>query len=186
MTTIEATHGADSSPAMHANRRWFVALGIALLIAGFVASLNLLAASLASVVYIAAMMLAGAAMRLVHAFSAEGWKKRTLDIASAVFYGIASAVLVWDPVLSAIDISLVIGVLMIAAGAGKIVSGIQMRANGGWGWIVASGVATAAVGGIVLATWPAVGLWLLGAALTVDLVIQGWSYLAFGLSIRDK
>jgi uncharacterized membrane protein HdeD (DUF308 family) len=33
---------------------------------------------------------------------------------------------------------------------------------------------------------PAVGLWLLGAMLVVDLVFQGWGFIAFGLALRNR
>lgn len=187
MTTITAsTNPTTALKRARANWGWYVALGVGLIIAGCVASINLFATTLASVIYIAGMMLVGAVLQIAHAFSATGWRRRTFDIVSGLFYGAASAFLIFDPILSAVDISLVIGALLIAAGIFKIATGLRARGNQGWGWVFASGVATSVIGIIILATWPSVGLGLLGAMLTVDLLFQGCSFLAFGLALRRR
>lgn len=187
MTTI--TTNADLGVALKRAREswgWYVALGIGLLIAGFVASINLLASTLASIIYIAAMMLVGAVLQIAHVFSTTSWKRRAFDLASGLFYAAASAVLIVDPLLSAVDISLVIGALLIAAGIFRIATGFRERASHGWAWVLASGIATVVVGLLILATWPTVGLGLLGAMLTADLLLQGCGFLAFGLALRRR
>ncbi|OCJ32914.1 HdeD family acid-resistance protein [Agrobacterium tumefaciens] len=187
MTTITAN--ANPGIALkraRANWGWYVALGLGLIVAGFVASINLFATTLASVIYIAAMMLVGAVFQIVHAFSAGGWRRQTIDLFSGLFYGVASAFLIFDPILSAVDMSLVIGVLLIAAGVFKIATGLRARTNRGWCWILASGIATTVIGIVILATWPGVGLGLLGAMLTVDLLFQGCGFLAFGLALKKR
>lgn len=55
-----------------------------------------------------------------------------------------------------------------------------------WRWIVAAGVLTFCVGVMIVAPWPTIGLWLLGAMLTVDLVFQGWGLIAFGLALKAR
>ena len=61
--------------AIHASERkwgWFVALGVGELILGGIASTNLLAANLASVLVIGAAMLVAGIFQIVHGFSARG------------------------------------------------------------------------------------------------------------------
>jgi uncharacterized membrane protein HdeD (DUF308 family) len=65
-------------------------------------------------------------------------------------------------------------------------AGFHMRPAAGWRWIVAAGVLTFCVGIILVAAWPGIGLWLLGAMLVVDLVFQGWGLLAFGLALKAR
>jgi len=184
---------AAASPNMNANLKqaqpswgWFVALGIGLIVAGVIASANVFASTIASVIYVGVMMLVGAVLQFVHAFSSLGWKRRTMNILAAVFYAFASMVIVYDPLLSAVDISLVIGALLVGAGIARFISAFHDRSHGGWGWVAASGVATIAVGILILATWPTVGLWLLGMILAVDLISQGWGFLAFGFILKAK
>jgi len=92
--------------------------------------------------------------------------------------------LIFDPILSAVDIALVIGALLIAAGIFRIATALRDRSRTGWGWVLSSGIATVVVGLLIVLTWPAVGLGLLGAMLTIDLLFQGFGFLAFGIVLR--
>jgi len=165
---------------------WFVTLGVGLLIAGGVASANLFLATLASILYIAVMMLVGGVMQFVHAFTAHDWKRRVLLVLGGALYALSGAIAVYDPIMASVGISLVVGVLLIAAGAVRIASAVQDRNHKGWGWVAASGMLTLIVGSVVVAAWPAIGIWLLGAILTVDLIFQGWGFIAFGLALRSR
>ena len=187
MSTAAATSNINSTiKQARANWGWFVALGIGLIIAGFIASANVFASTIVSVIYVGAMMLVGAVFQLVHAFTARGWKRGTLNILSALFYGVAGLVIVYDPILSAVYISLVIGALLVAAGIVRFITALRDRTHNGWGWVAASSVATVIVGILILATWPAVGLWLLGMMLAVDLIFQGCGFVAFGFALKGN
>ncbi|RWC58440.1 HdeD family acid-resistance protein [Mesorhizobium sp.] len=187
MSNIAADHSLGGSLKMlHRKWGWFVALGVGLLIGGIIAGLNLYVATLVSVFYIAASMLAGGVMQVFHAFTTHGWGNRIVYLLAGLLYALASAIALFNPLLSAFSISLVVGVLLIATGAVRIVTGIQASRQHGWGWMVATGLVTMIVGGVVVAAWPAIGLSLLGAILTFDLLFQGYGFIAFGLSMRRR
>lgn len=165
---------------------WFVALGIGRLVGAVIAGLNLFAATLVSILYIAAMMLAGGVIQFIHAFVVYGWSRKAFYVLSGLLYAVAGAIAIYDPVLSAVSVSLVLGMVLIAAGAARIASVIRAGQEPGRGWIVASGIITMLVGALVVLVWPAIGLWLLGAMLTVDLLFQGASFIGFGMALRVR
>jgi uncharacterized membrane protein HdeD (DUF308 family) len=39
---------------------------------------------------------------------------------------------------------------------------------------------------MLVAAWPRIGLWLLGAMLVVDLIFQGWGLIIFGLALKAR
>jgi len=39
---------------------------------------------------------------------------------------------------------------------------------------------------VLVAAWTTLGLWLLGVMLVVDLIFQGWGFIAFGLALRNR
>ena len=50
--------------------------------------------------------------------------------------------------------------------------------------MVAGGVITLLAGIVIAIGWPVNSLWILGMFLAIDLIFQGWSFVAFGLALR--
>ena len=165
---------------------WFVALGVGELILGGIASTNLIAANFASVLVIGAAMVAAAAFQIVHAFYARGVRGFLFWLVAGLVYAAAGAIILYDPVFASLTLSLTAGIFLVAAGIMRVWAGFHVRPAAGWGWIVAAGVLTFCVGVLVIAAWPAIGLWFLGAMLVVDLIFQGWGLIAFGVALRAR
>jgi len=103
-----------------------------------------------------------------------------------VVYAAAGSIILDDPLLASLALSLAAGGLMIVAGLARLRAGFHMRPAAGWQWIAAAGVLTVGVGTMLVATWPGISLWLLGAMLVVDLIFQGWGLIAFGISLKMR
>jgi len=54
-----------------------------------------------------------------------------------------------------------------------------------WGWAVFDGIVTLGLGILLWADWPWSGLWFLGLSVGISLVLRGWSYVMFAISIRN-
>jgi len=165
---------------------WFVALGVGELVLGGIASADLLAASLASVLVIGVAMTFAGLLQIAHALSVRGWRGMLLWLFAGLVYGAAGIIVLFDPLLASLTLSLTAGLMLIAAGVMRISAGIRMRPTTGWQWIVAAGAFTVCVGGFVVAAWPTIGLWFLGALLAVDLIFRGWGLIAFGVMLRAR
>jgi uncharacterized membrane protein HdeD (DUF308 family) len=76
--------------------------------------------------------------------------------------------------------------LLLVAGIMRVWGGFRVKPAAGWGWIVAAGVLTICIGVMLIAAWPGVGLWFLGVMLVVDLIFQGWGFIAFGVALRAR
>jgi uncharacterized membrane protein HdeD (DUF308 family) len=165
---------------------WFIALGIAELIVGGVALTNLMAANLASVLVIGAAMFVSGILQIIHAFSARGLRGFVLWELAGVVYAAAGAVILYDPVLASFAITLTVGVLLVAAGVMRTWAGFHASSAAGWRWNVAAGILTICLGATLVAAWPSIGLWLLGAMLAVDLMFQGWGLIMFGWALKVR
>jgi len=165
---------------------WFVALGVGELILGGVASVNLMAATFASVLVIGAAVFVAGIFQIIHAFSARGFSGVLFWLLAGLVYAAAGAIILYDPVFASFTLSLAAGVFLLAAGIMRILAGFHARPMAGWGWVVAAGILTLCVGVIVVAAWPAIGLWFLGAMLVVDLIFQGWGFIAFGVALKAR
>jgi uncharacterized membrane protein HdeD (DUF308 family) len=83
-------------------------------------------------------------------------------------------------------LTLLLAFSLIFAGALRVSVGFGARPEKGWGWIVAAGVLTLLAGVVIAIGWPVNSVWVLGLFLAVDLMFQGWSYIAFGLALRAR
>ena len=165
---------------------WFVVLGVGELIVGGIASANLMVANLASVLVIGVAMAVAGIFQIVHAFTVRGLRGFLFWQLAGIVYLAAGAIILYDPMFASLTLSLTAGIFLIAAGVMRVWAGFHARPAAGWRWIVAAGVVTFCVGGVVVAAWPSIGLWLLGAMLVVDLIFQGWGLIMFGLALKAR
>jgi uncharacterized membrane protein HdeD (DUF308 family) len=163
---------------------WFVALGVALLVLGFLAFGNLIAATVASVLYVGVLMAFGAIAQIVHAFQVKNWGGFFFWLLSGLLYGVAGVFAWLNPVLAAATLTLLLAIALILSGILRIWWSFQLKPEVGWGWVLASGIITLLAGIIFVLGWPVNSLWLLGMVLAIDLTFQGIAAIAFGLTLK--
>lgn len=176
-------NGTPSS-ALHSKWIWFVGLGVLLVVCGAIALGNLLLATVASVYYVGMLMLFGGMVYLVHAFQVRGWDHVLFWGLSGVLYVLAGVFAFFNPILTSAALTLFLAVALLIAGVFRIWVGRRMKPARGWGWIVASGAITALAGFVIALGWPVNSLWILGLFLAADLLLQGWTMIAFGFALR--
>lgn len=164
---------------------WFVALGIVLIILGGIAFGNLLMATVVTVYYIGILMLVAGIIEIIHAFSVKGWKSFTFWFLSGLLYAAAGIIAFINPVLTAGVLTILLAAALIAAGFFRIWMGFQSKPTSGWGWVVAAGVITVLAGLIIAMQWPVNSLFILGMFLSIDLIFQGWTFIAFGFGLKS-
>jgi len=164
---------------------WFVGLGVLLLACGLIALGNLMLATVVSVYYVGMLMLAGGVIYLVHAFQMRGWDHVLFWALSGLLYVLAGICAFINPILTSAALTLFLAVALLIAGVFRIFVGMRTKPAKGWGWIVASGVITALAGFVIALGWPVNSLWILGLFLAADLIVQGWTMIAFGRGIRS-
>ncbi len=163
---------------------WFVGLGVLLLVLGGIAFGNLLLATVASIYFIGSLMLIGGILHLVQAFQVKGWENILFWALSGLLYTLAGISAFINPLLASAALTLLMAVALLAAGIFRIWVGVKFRPEKGWGWIVAGGVVSVLAALVIALGWPVNSLWILGLFLAIDLLIQGWASIAFGLAIR--
>ena len=53
-----------------------------------------------------------------------------------------------------------------------------------WGWSVASGLVSVALGVMLAMQWPTSGTWFIGFAVGLDLILYGWALLMFAAAVK--
>ena len=163
---------------------WFAALGVIMIVAGFIALMSVVMATVVSVLFVGVMMLASGIVEMVHGFQMKRWSRFFMWILIGAFYIIAGLLIIWNPLLASVALTLVIGVFLIFAGIARIFLAMQMRSASPWGWVLFSGIITVLLGAVIILHWPVSSLYVLGIFLGVDLMIAGASWLGAALAFR--
>jgi len=163
---------------------WFVALGVLLLVFGGIAFGNLLIATVASVYLVGWMMLFAGVVEIIHAFGVKTWGRFFYWLLSGLLYAVAGFFAFYNPLLASAVLTFLLAVALVASGVLRLWVGYQQRAEKGSGWIIAAGIVTVLAGAVIALGWPVNSLWILGLFLAIDLVFQGWTFIAFGLALK--
>ena len=78
---------------------------------------------------------------------------------------------------------MILAVLLLAGGAGRIVTAVIARFPH-WGMSVVSGLVSVLLGGMIWAEWPESALWVIGTFIGIELIFRGASWIGLGLSAR--
>jgi len=164
------------------NWGWFLALGIALAILGLAAVVRCFAATVVSMLFFGWLLVAASGIEIAQAVLVGHWAGFFQHLSAAILFGVAGLLIVVKPRQSAEALTLFIAAFLLIGGLSQIVVAVSL-ALPGWGWQVADGLITLALGLLVMAEWPISGLWAIGLFLGVDLIFFGfaWTAIAFGL-----
>lgn len=163
---------------------WFIGLGVLFGITGIFALVTVVPATLVSVIWIGAFLLVAGIGETVAAFRFKEWGRFALWLLMGLAYIAAGILTFMNPLAAATSLTLIIGVAMVVAGIVRIWLGFSMKGASAWGLVVLAGVTSLLLGVMILAQWPASGLFVLGIFLGVDLLFSGAGWISTGLAIR--
>lgn len=176
---------AGALQTLQASWRWFITVGVLLLVLGLIASVHALAATLFSVVFIGVLVVVAGVSQLIQAWRIKSWPGFILWSLAGLLYAVAGIIAITNPIAGAAALTLLLGATLIATGALRLWLWFNNRSQQGWRWIALSGVITLLAGILIAAGWPGNSLWLLGLLLALDLLFQGWTLLLLGLALRN-
>jgi uncharacterized membrane protein HdeD (DUF308 family) len=175
----------DTPPEpLQRNWGWLLALGAALILGGIVALVMPFLASVAIEIAIGAVMLAAGGLQVVQVFRCEGWRARSWAGLSALLYLAGGVLLLLNPLAGLVALTLVIAAIFLVDGFTRLVMGVRMRPERGWGWITAGGALSAALGVAIMLLFPGISLTLLGILVGVSFILEGWSFAFLALAAR--
>ena len=81
------------------------------------------------------------------------------------------------------SLTLVLSFYFIAGGLFKTIGSIVLRFPS-WGWSVASGLVSVTLGVLLAMQWPVSGVWFIGFAVGLDLILYGWALLMLASALK--
>ena len=163
---------------------WLLALGISFMLLGVVCILGDVTATFATVLFFGWMLLFSGVVALIHAFRTRTWSGFFLHLLSALLRGFTGYVLVRYPGAGAVSLTLVLASFFVVGGMFRAV-GAGMMQFPRWGWSLASGIVSVALGIMLLVQLPVSSIWFIGFAIGVDLIVDGASLVGFATAIHQ-
>jgi len=155
-----------------------VLLGVVMIAAGILVLGDIMLVTLISTIFIGWVSIFTGGFEVVHAFWTKGWGGFVWQILLGILYIAFGAVLISQPVVSALILTYMLGLVLVVSGVVRILLGVTHWRNAGW-ILMLSGVFGVLAGAVILTGFPASGLWVLGLLLGVDLISHGVGWLAY-------
>jgi uncharacterized membrane protein HdeD (DUF308 family) len=169
--------------ALRGNWLWFVLLGVALIVLGFIALGSVLIATLATALAIGALLVVGGLAEVVGAFWTRGWSGFFLHLLSGVLSAVVGALFLGAPLGAVLVLTVLLACLLMVGGIFKVVGALSYR-FGAWGWPLVSGVIDVILAVMIWLGWPASALWVIGLFVGISLLFRGLNWIGLGLALR--
>ena len=163
---------------------WYLALGLFLVILGFIATGMAVTTTIVSTVLLGWILLVAGVGLAVLSFLTGRWSGFLLTMAAGILSIVAGSEILNYPASGAAVITLIIGTMLAVAGIFRSIGAANMRFPN-WGWSLLSGIVTFVFGAALIKNWQGSGLWFLGLAVGVDLIFHGISWITFSFGIHS-
>lgn len=165
---------------------WFIGIGLLLVVLGVLALGYAVFATLASVIFIATLMIIGGVGQLIHAWNIRSSSNFLLWSLAGLLYISAGVLGISNPIAGAAFLTVLLGGFLIAMGALRLWIWLQNRTQQGWKSLAISGFFSLLAGLLIAGGWPENSLFLLGMILAIDLLFQGWGLIGVGLALKRR
>ena len=162
---------------------WFLAFGIALLLLGVIAVFRSVTATIVSMLFFGWLLLFASGIEIAQAVMVGHWVGFFHHLLAAILFGVTGLILVTRPVLGAEVVTVFMAMFFLIGGHFQHI-GSAWVALPGWGWQALDGLIALVLGVLVLAQWPASGLWVIGLFIGIDLIFYGAAWIALALGLH--
>jgi uncharacterized membrane protein HdeD (DUF308 family) len=154
---------------------WLTVEGLLLIVLGVLSLVSPLFAGLAIAVVFGWLLVMVGVVGLVAAFAGRDHAHMGWSLASAAIALIVGLILVFDPLIAAEILSILIGAYLLLDGISLIGFGLDQRKRGAraWGWMIGAGVLDLALAAILFSLGGIGPTILVGVVVGVDLIIAG-------------
>ncbi|MDF1669232.1 MAG: HdeD family acid-resistance protein [Roseovarius sp.] len=175
----------QSEPVMARMRKIWLWTGIVMIILGVAALLMPVLSSLIIGILIGWLLFISGVIAVAAAFSFRGTGLFGWQLIGGLVPLVAGGLLLVFPAQGLIALTVLVGCVFLLTGAAQSSFAFWVRPASGWGWMLASGIISIALGGFVLVALPEASAVLLGILFGIDFVSTGISMVLIAMSTRS-
>ncbi len=162
------------------HRGWFLVWGIVLIVLGSIALSSAFLMTLLSVIFLGWILIIGGLFAIIHALVRRRWHGFFLNLLAGVLYVVAGFLMVTNPAMAAVTLTLLIAMLLVVIGIFRLFVAFSLPLHHR-GWVVLSGIISIVLGAMIWDSWPVSGLWVIGMFIGIDLIFAGWTEVMLSL-----
>jgi uncharacterized membrane protein HdeD (DUF308 family) len=164
---------------------WLLVLGISMVILGTIALFITPAATLGTVLVLGWLLVVSGVVETIQSFRVRKWGGIFLHLIGGILGVLVGLLVVTHPIAGALAWTLLFASFFAVIGVFRLVAAIRLKFPN-WGWAAFDGAVTLLLGLLLWIDWPGSGLWFLGFAVGVSLLLRGWSYIMFAIAVRTR
>lgn len=172
---------------LHQSWGWLLALGIVLILFGFLilsTPMGVVTASLTTEMWIALAMVAAGILQLMHGIRAIDWSHATWQMAGGAIFIVGGILIFLYPTLGLLSLTMLIAVTLVAQGITSLMVGGGVGDVASRRWLILSAVVSIVAGLLILFDLPTSAGWTLGTIVGAALLLQGVSLTLLALEVR--
>lgn len=162
---------------------WGIFMGLLTAAIGLVMIIYPMATATVSTLFFGWSLAIAGAAQVVFAFSSDTAGNFFLKLLLGILYGIAGIALAAFPPAGVLTLTWAIGIILIAAAVTEMVLAFSLPAAAGRGWLVASSLASALLGIMIIAEFPGSAVWTIGTLLGFAVLFNGVSKIAVSSAV---
>jgi uncharacterized membrane protein HdeD (DUF308 family) len=162
----------------------FLGLGIALVLLGILAIMFSLIATLATVIVFGFVLMVGGLAQCGEAVYSRRFSGTLVYLLSGTLYFVAGLIMVLNPLVGALGLTLVVGLLFLIGGVLRISLALQTRYAQDWAWRLFSGILSLLLGLVILLREEK-SLDIIGLLVGLDILFSGWTIVMMAMSARN-
>ena len=163
--------------------KWFLALGVLLVLLGLAGAGATTLLKLTSLVVFGPLLMASGIIQVVIAFFSERGKDFLLHLVAAGVEALLGYLITAFPLEGMIDLAVLIAVFLVVTGLLRLARW-RVTPSVGRGWTFMAGAAALILGICVWLKLPVSGLWAVGLCIALDFICHGVSWSAVALAER--
>lgn len=162
---------------------WLLFLGILMVVLGTIALFLIPAATIGTTLVLGWLLVISGVIELIHAVRIRKWGGVFLHLIGGVLGVLVGLLIATHPLAGAVALTLLFASFFTVIGLFRLIAAISLKFPH-WGWAVFDGIVTLGLGILLWVQWPWSGLWFLGLAVGISLILRGWTYVMFALAIH--
>jgi len=179
-----STIGKEFLDGIKKNAGVAIAVGVLLVIAGFLAIGSPLVAGLSVSVFVGVMLMIGGFGQLTLAFKAGSFGKELLSSIVGIVTVVAGLLMISSPGAGLASLTIFLAAYFLMTGTFEIIGAFQIKPANGWGWTLFSGIVSVLLGFMIWGQFPISGAWAIGTLVGIRMLFSGSSLIMLGSAAR--